>query len=304
MFKNILFATTSSALCNDASDVAFEIARKHNSNLYIFYVFGFPSRGFGPVTDFKTGEAKYCDQAHVDKVKEEIKKTYADKLTKLGDYVIETRAGVPHTEILRFARKKDIDLIIMGPHTRDEKEGLKYKSTLGSTMQDVAQKARCPVIIVTSPVPKEKLEFRNIVFGTDFSKASDAAFLFAYNVAKTFGSNLYLFHALDISPRAGSAIRSQNEIEKSLGEVKEKIKDVYVSRMEDFDNYQIETLEGIPYMEIIKFARGKDADLIIMAHHSKETDQDKALLGSTLEQVVIRSSCPVVSVNRHKKEEE
>jgi len=103
MFKNILFATTSSALCNDTSDVAFEIARKHNSNLYIFYVFGVP-----------------------------------------------TRAGVPHTEILRFARKKDIDLIIMGPHTRNEKEGLKYKSTLGSTMQDVAQKA--PEQVVQSEV--------------------------------------------------------------------------------------------------------------------------------------------------------
>jgi nucleotide-binding universal stress UspA family protein len=302
MFKKILFATTSSALCSDAADVAFELAKKYSSKLYIFHVLGFPTRGFGAfVVDFKTGEQEYYSQDYISKVKEEMEKTYADQLKELDNYVLETKAGVPHTEILRLARKEDVDLIITGPHTREAKGAQSYRSIVGSTMQGVTQKARCPVMIVSRPVPKEKLEFKNIIFGTDFSKASDAAFLFAYKVAKKLGATLSLFHALDIVPSPGSAIHKQEEIEKKLEEAKEKIKDRYVNKMEGFDKYEIKTWEGIPYMEIVKFARRKEADLIIMAHHSKEKDPDKAVLGSTVEQVVIRAGCPVVSVNRPEK---
>ncbi len=301
MFKKILFATTSSDLCNDAADVAFELAKKYNAKLYIFHVLGFPTRGFGAfVVDFKTGEQEYYSREYVDKVKAEIEKTYADQLKGLDNYVIETLAGVPHTEVLRLARKEEIDLIVMGPHAK-AKGALSYRGIVGSTMQGVSLKARCPVMIVSRSVPKEKMGFANIVFGTDFSKASDAAFRFAYNAAKQLGSKLYLFHALDISPLPGNMIGRQEEIEKRLEEVKQKINDKYISDMEGFDNYEVKTWEGIPYMEIVKFARRKEADLIVMAHHSKEKDPEKALLGSTVEQVVLRAGCPVVSVSRPEK---
>jgi nucleotide-binding universal stress UspA family protein len=68
--------------------------------------------------------------------------------------------------------------------------------------------------------------------------------------------------------------------------------------MDGFDNYEIEIWEGVPYVEILKFAREKDGDLIILAHHTKEIDPEKALLGSTVEQVVLRATQPVASVNR------
>ena len=38
-----------------------------------------------------------------------------------------------------------------------------------------------------------------------------------------------------------------------------------------------------------------------MAHHTRELDPDKSKLGSTLEQVVLRATCPVASVNRPDK---
>ena len=82
---------------------------------------------------------------------------------------------------------------------------------------------------------------------------------------------------------------------------KKKIEDVYVSQLKDFDNYEIEVWEGIPYVEILKFSREKNGDLIVMSHHTRETDPEKAMLGSTVEQVVLRASCPVASVNRPHK---
>lgn len=298
MYKTILLATTASPLCNDASKVAFELAKKYGSKLCIFHALGFPTRGFGPfVVDFRTGEHEYYSLEHIQKVKEEIERTYADGLEGLDHYVIETWAGVPHVEILRLARKEDVDLIVMGPHTRDEKGARSYRSIVGSTMQGVSRKARCPVMIISRAVPKEKLDCASILFGTDFSKASDDAFLFAYKVANELGSKLYLFHALDILPSPGSTIPRQEDIEKRLEEVEKAIQDRYVSRMKGFDNYEIKTWEGIAYMEIAKFERSKKVDLIVMAHHSKERASEEAHLGSTLEQVIVRAGCPVVSVN-------
>jgi nucleotide-binding universal stress UspA family protein len=73
----------------------------------------------------------------------------------------------------------------------------------------------------------------------------------------------------------------------------------YISQMHDYDNYQVEIWEGTPYVEILKYARDKQADLIVMAHHTRSVPDDEAEIGSTVEQVVLRSSCPVVSVNRN-----
>ena len=150
--KKILFATTSSAMCNDASKVAFRLAKKHNSKLYIFHVLGFPPHGFGSyVVDFKTGKHEYYSLEYIKRVKKEIENTYADKLKQLTDYEIETLAGVPYREILRLARKEAVDLIIMGPHIKDAKGATLSRNQIGCTMKSVTQRARCPVIIVGRP---------------------------------------------------------------------------------------------------------------------------------------------------------
>jgi len=36
----------------------------------------------------------------------------------------------------------------------------------------------------------------------------------------------------------------------------------------------------------------------VMAHSARNTDSEKARLGSNMEQVIMRSNCPVISVNR------
>jgi nucleotide-binding universal stress UspA family protein len=93
----------------------------------------------------------------------------------------------------------------------------------------------------------------------------------------------------------------QAEIEKQIEAARKKIEKRYVAKMDGYDNYSIEVREGIPYVEILKFAREKTGDLIVMAHHAREIDSEKAELGSTVEQVVLRSACPVASVNHPDK---
>jgi len=303
MFNKILFATTASPTCDNAAKVAFDLELKWDAKLYIFHVLGIPSRGYSPfITDVRTGELMEPDPDYIDWVKEEMKNTYDTLLEDSENSVIEAAVGVPYREILRKARKEDTDLIIMGSHTRQEDIGAtRYRSIVGSTMQRVAKSARCPVVIISRPCTTCWKLFSNIVFGTDFSKASDYAYQWAYKLAKEVGAKLHLFHACDLNTSAAGMVADQSEIENQIAKAKAKIEKRYISKMDGYDNYEMEVREGIPYVEILKFAREKTGDLIVMAHHTKEVDPEDAVLGSTVEQVVLRSACPVASVNHPDK---
>ena len=306
MFKKILFATTASPVCDDAAKVAFDLAIKYESQLTVMHVYGIPSRGFGSfVTDVRTGTSEDTNTDYESWVKEEMKNTYEKQLGDLPSAILETRTGVAHTEILRYARREDVDLIVMGAHTRDEESGAaRYRAIAGSTMRKVTKGAKCPVLIISRPCTTCWWYFSNIIFGTDFSKAAHSAFKFALKVAKEIGCKLYLFHAVDISSVKVGDVQDQRDIEKLIEKSKARMEKEYISEMEDFDNYEVEIWEGIPYVEVLKYAREKQGDLIVMAHHAREIGPEDGELGSTVEQVVLRASCPVASVNRPNKVED
>jgi nucleotide-binding universal stress UspA family protein len=303
MFTKILFATTASPPCDNAAKVAFDLELKWEAQLTIFHVLGIPTRGYSPfVTDVRTGEVEQPDPDYIEWVKEEMKNTYGDLLKDTEGVEIEAAVGTPSREILRVARKKDVDLIIMGAHTRQEDIGAtRYREVVGSTMQKVAKSARCPVVIISRPCTTCWKLFSNIVFGTDFSKASDSAFLFASKLAQEVGAKLHMFHACDISSSAAGQVLGQEEIEGLIEKARKKMEKRYAAKMNGYDNYGIEVREGVPYIEILKYAREKMGDLIVMAHHTREIDPEEAVLGTTVEQVVLRSACPVASVNHPDK---
>lgn len=304
MFKKLLFATTGSPTCDNAAKVAFDLELKWDAQLHIFHVLGLPSHGFSPyVKDMRTGETEHADSDYVDWVIEELKNTYNGLLEDSENSVIDTTVGTPAREILRKARKEDMDMIIMGAHTRGDEDvgAARYRAVLGSTMRKVAKAARCPVVIIARPCTTCWKLFSNIVIGTDFSKASESAFLWAAKLAQTVGAKLHIFHAADITLGSTGQIKGQAEIEKQVATAREKIEKKYVPQLKGYDNVDIEIWEGTPYVEILKFARDKQADLIVMAHHTREVDLEDAELGSTVEQVVLRAACPVASVNHPDK---
>jgi len=299
MFEKILFATSASATCDDAARVAFELSRKNKSRLNVFHVFGLPTRGFGlTYKDVRTGEETEVDDNLVSLVKEEMAQYYEKQAKDHPSCVFETGTGVPHTEILRKARKEDASLIIMGAHTRPEDVGaMRHRAIAGSTMQKVAKSARCPVLVVSRPCVTCWSYFANIVIATDFSKPANYAFQFARNVAKEIGCRLHVFHCVDL----GGEEKNQAYIEQELAAAQAKMDEKYVANMGDFDNYLLALREGTPHVEVLKYARENKADLIVMAHHTRDVDPEQALLGSTIEQVILRSACPVLSVNHPDK---
>jgi nucleotide-binding universal stress UspA family protein len=168
-------------------------------------------------------------------------------------------------------------------------------------MRKVAKAARCAVVIVNRPCTTCWKLFSNIVVGIDFSKASESAFLWAYKLAREVGANLHIFHAIDITAEGLTLPAGQTTIEQRIKEARRRIEQHMVPRMKGYEKYSIEVWEGIPYVEILKFARDRQGDLIVMAHHTRDVEPEEAELGSTVEQVVLRSSCPVASVNHPDK---
>ncbi len=303
MFKKILFATTASPSCDNAAKVAFDLELKWDARLIIFHVLGVPSRGFSPfVKDARTGESEQPDPDYNAWVQEEMKNTYATLLETSENSVLETTVGVPYREILRKARQEDVDLIVMGAHTRQEDvAAARYRDVVGSTMQKVAKAARCPVVIISRPCTTCWKLFSNILICTDFSRAADSAFRWAAKLARTVGARLHIFHAVEIAGGGLAKPLGQDVIESRIAEAHQKIERTCLPKLKDYDNYSTEVWEGVPYVEILKCAREKQADLIVMAHHTREIDPEEAELGSTVEQVVLRASCPVASVNHPDK---
>lgn len=304
-YQKILFATTASPACDNAAKVAFDMAMKYDAELVVLHVLGVPSRGFSTqVQDVRTGEMEdMYDENYVALVKEEIK-SYYEALSDQVNVRIETAVGVPSREILRMARVEDADLIIMGANTRNEDvTSTRYRGVAGQTLRNVAKHARCHVAIISRPCTTCWKLFSNIVVATDFSKAADSAFLYALKSADAVGARLYIFHAYDLSASyAGGKAPTQGEIEQHVKEAEQKIKEKYLSRLGEFDNYEVAIWEGTPYVEILKYARAKQADLIVLAHHTRQySNEDEAEFGSTVEEVVLRAPCPVASVNHPDK---
>lgn len=304
MFKKILFATSGSPASDDAARVAFDLAARYGAELELLHVTGVPTRAYSQVVkDVRTGEEVSIDENYLSCIGDELKSYYEKQLSACPAPCTTTIVtGYPHREILRVARKSESDLIIMGASTKGEAGKFYRRGMAGSTLQRVAKAARCPVLSVHRPHASYWGGIGSVVFATDFSKPADAAFSFATKVAKEMDAELYLFHTLDIERGGMGRDMDQDEIETRIMDARKKMHGKYASQIPaDFKKWDIEVWEGTPYVEIVKFAREKLADLIVVAHHASDPDMEAARIGSTMEQVILRANCPVISVNHPDK---
>jgi len=278
MFKDIIVGVTPTGIDECAVKAAAEFATKFESKLYLTHVAGM-EQGWGSIETLEpSGETG--------QLKDRMTRMYGKYLESIPESQIKVVAGIPHNELLRLARQKNTDLIVMGPHTKEyEEKRSKMWGMAGSTLERVSQRARCPVMIVCKDVDCKEPLFQNIVVATDFSDQAECAVSYGGQMARQYKANLVLVHVTE--PGGPGKSDCMARLEKA-----------YEGRMDGIPGHTYKVEVGDPAMEILRLARQEDADLLIMAHHSRESDPDKAFLGSTVTQVALNAPCPTMSVNR------
>ena len=285
MFKDIVLAVTPSAICENATEKAFSFAKLFDAKLYLVHVCGL-EQGWGEIEYLESSGATA-------RIKENIEAYYKERIASVPHCEIIVRAGIPHNEVLRLARQKNADLIVMGPHTKEHAEKRsRMWGMAGSTLERVSQRAACPVMIVTNLAPPAQ-RFSRLVAATDFSNQAECAVSYAGQMARHYRAELTVFHVLD------KANHSAEEMAAAMTDTVARLKALYAERLAGIARCDFQCLAGEPSMEILGMAQRAKADLLIMAHHSRETNPEEAFLGSTVTKVALNSECPTMSVNKH-----
>jgi nucleotide-binding universal stress UspA family protein len=202
--------------------------------------------------------------------------------------------GFPWEEILKLAREARVDLIVMGPHAgrAEEKGVVRTGGTIGSTVEGVIMRERCPAMVVNRVMSKERLKFKNVMVSTDFSRSCTYALRFAIKFAQKHGSKLFIFHMLPVSP---SPRYSQADYEADLHSFEKKLEALYEEIPSGIDVEYKVWGGALPHLEIEKYADKKEIDLIVMGSHTKQKE-GKWYVGSAVERVSLRSICPVIVI--------
>jgi universal stress protein A len=142
------------------------------------------------------------------------------------------------------------------------------------------------------------MNYKKILFATDFSPASDAALHYATALARDSGAVLLLLH-VEESPApitAGEMMLPQPtypnpELRRMLDAVEPDDPSV---------RYEHVLVQGSAAEEIVSVANDRGVDLIVMGTHGR-TGLRRVLMGSVAEAVMRHADCPVLTLREGSK---
>jgi nucleotide-binding universal stress UspA family protein len=143
-YKKVLFCTDFSNISDCAFDYAFGLAKRDEAVLYILHV--------TPLIPQQYFTDAYFSKEQLDKIaadnKKYLKKEFNDKyLRRIKDKTkvkTVTKSGREDDEILEFARKETIDILVIGTHGRT---GIEH-AFLGSVAEKVIRRSPIPVFVI------------------------------------------------------------------------------------------------------------------------------------------------------------
>ena len=150
-------------------------------------------------------------------------------------------------------------------------------------------------------------DLKKILVPTDFSEHSEHAAAYAVELARQYGANqIHCIHVSDIPADllATSAYYMTGPSEQFVEQVRDEGRkglDAFVKK--NFKDVPVKAvfLEGRPFVEIIRYARENEIDLIVISTHGR-SGLKHALFGSVAEKVVRKAPCPVLVVKREERD--
>lgn len=290
----IILATTDKVTVRDTTVLtAKRIADQSNAKLHVLHVLESAStKNRNIIKHYQSEEEMATSPAYEETIKEEILNSYAGLLDSDGNSIITIVPGFPWHEILRYSRNISADLIVMGPHSTraQDKKVIRVAGKIGSSVEEVIMREKCPVMIVSETFSKKRLEFGSIVVGIDFSKSCECALTFAVKLAQTYNAKIFIFHMIPVPPYPKY---SEADYEADVKTSTRRLQQFSQQIIEGMDHEYCIWGGALPHSEILKCAQQKDADLIVLGSHTKESE-GKWYAGSAVERVAFRAECPVI----------
>lgn len=143
--ERILFPTDFSEGSSHALSFAVDMAKQHNAKLYILHIIYDIKRATGlnvPHISSDEFEKDLNDWAL-----KEMNKACVEEIRSLSNVEKVVLQGIPYEEIIDYAGKEKIDMIVIGTYGRSGLE----RFIFGSTAERVVRKAPCAVLTVRVP---------------------------------------------------------------------------------------------------------------------------------------------------------
>ncbi|HYL67694.1 MAG TPA: universal stress protein [Candidatus Limnocylindria bacterium] len=280
----ILVATDFSPASDRALEFGISLARRYNSQIYLTHVITLDA--YPMVAPELATESEAKQRREAEGHFEEIEKS--GRLFGLRRETVLAEGSLWPT-IEDLVKKYEIELVIVGTHGASGLE----KVVIGSNAEQIFRQARIPVLTVGPAVKSEapyEVEFRNILFATDFGPGAEREAAFAFSLAQEHRARLTLLnvapYAEDYSEQA--VARKREAVTKQLRELLPTVPEFYCSP-------EYVMVIGDPVEEILRWSKLTHADLIVMGAKSR-----KGLAGhiphTKAQRIITAATCPVLTV--------
>ncbi len=146
--------------------------------------------------------------------------------------------------------------------------------------------------------------YNNILFCTDFSDNAQAALPYAIDLARRYGATLHVLHVYQEAGHIAEFELSSDvkmdyiRVAHLMGtEMEKRLESLCQEIIKELGSCERKMVRGKAHLEIIRYAKEMEIDLIVMASHGL-SGLEHALFGSTAERVLRESPCNVFVIKR------
>jgi nucleotide-binding universal stress UspA family protein len=215
--------------------------------------------------------------------------------TERVDWEAITVEGDTVTEVARVAAEHHIDMLVT-----NSRKVPRAMTLLDSTAEAITRTAPCPVLITpqgsdVDDALSSGISFKRILVAYDFSGDSELALTYGLSLAQEFQSELHLLHVLSPARQAiaQEARTVPTGLEDGFHTAARRLCNVVPAETHLWAEVKQVVTQGIPYREILTYARENEVDLICIGASGAGFGL-WALFGSNTDRILRQAPCPVL----------
>jgi len=297
MYKKMLVPLDGSDLAEVVLPYAKEIAGRLDLDVILLHVYSPAKHDFIPMHQVYIERMAEIVRSQSQEVQEKAGVQPRGKVVKVRG---ELAVGHPAEEILRYADKNNVDLILIATHGHS---GIK-RWAMGSVADKVLRAANVPVWLVRAGIPQEIVhakDLQKILVTLDGSQVAETILHYVKSLAKGMGSELILLEVIEpIMLPHMVGYRDQEEYEQRLIAKAEEEAKRYLNKKKRAlrgEGIKVRSvlLRGQPTQTILQYAEDKSVSLIALTTHGF-SGIAKWVYGSVASNIVEASTRPIFLV--------